>query len=146
MNRSTRLALSGLAFASILASACGSASGPRKIIVSETVCGNVRFLKMNLNETNRLILDNTKHSDTQGGMNLTLQKFPVAVIGDVPPNSTIGAPYSTIRLHAEPGQQSEVSLQPTFTGNYTALCQIVQIQQGGSGRQIIEKDLQFRLQ
>ncbi len=137
--------IAAIAVVSMLVSACGSlGGGPRKVVLNEGVCQNVKFLKLNLGETNHVIVDNRKFSDGQVGLTLVLNDFPLTVIGAVPPNSTIGDPYSTIRLRAAPGEQATVDLQPTFTGNYIAHCDVVVTK--GAGQRLVETDLTFQLQ
>jgi hypothetical protein len=112
--------------------------------VSEGVCNSVRFLKLKMGETNRLVLDNTQHGPDQKGISLDLNRFPVAVTGAIPEGSTIGSPYSTVKLHADVGQTQSVDLQPTFTGNYTATCTVF-LHQAGGDLQVVQKDLPFTL-
>lgn len=128
----------------VLAAGCSSLSGPRKVVINQTVCGNIHFLNMKLNETNRVVLDNKSYSSDQTGMSVTLNKFPVIVKGEVPPNSIIAEKLSTIRLHADPGQQQTVDLVPQFTGTFSGTC-AVSIKQGESGSQIRSTDIQFQI-
>lgn len=134
------------AFAAILATAVscsGLTGGPRKIVVTDGVCGNVRFLKMKLGVTNRLVLDNRKPTESQVGLGLIMTDFPVIVKGEVPENSTIGAQKSTIRLRANPGEQKTVDLEPTFTGEYKAQCNV--FLQRDANQRIVQQDLTFEL-
>ncbi len=130
---------------SLLASACGSGGGPRKVIVSQRVCGNVKFLRMNLGETNRLILDNRDHSDDQAGMTVNVTRFPVVIKGPVPEGSKVDAPYSTIRLRAQPGEQQSVDLEPTLSGTYNGTCSVTIIKANGSGQQVLQEGISFEL-
>jgi hypothetical protein len=139
-----RIALVSMLGLSLLSAACGGLSGgPRKVVVNEDVCANVRFLRMKLGETSRVIVDNSKHSDNQNGITLVLADFPLLVKGEVPPNSTIGSPLSTIRLQAKPGEQTSVDVQATYTGTFTAQCNVTL--RDKNGLRIVQKDLTFQL-
>jgi hypothetical protein len=118
--------------------------GPHKVVFNEGVCASARFLGMNLNETNRVVVDNSKHSEGQTGLTVTLTKFPVRVKGEVPPNSTIGDVVSTIVLSTPPGEERSVDLVPTFTGTYTATCGVA-IRQAGSSTQIQQTDIDVQI-
>jgi hypothetical protein len=108
-----------------VAAACGGSSGPRKVLVNEGVCGGqARLLRMKLNAVNRVVLDNTQHSDQQQSITLNLDRFPVLVKGDIPEGSTIGTRLSTIRLTSAAGETNSVDLQPTGTGTYKAQCNV----------------------
>jgi hypothetical protein len=61
------------------------------------------------------------------------------VKGDVPPNSTLGDPYSTITLTAQSGDEASVDVVPTQSGNYTAVCGVVT-----AGR-VVAKDISFQI-
>jgi hypothetical protein len=109
----------------VVASACGGSSGPRKVVVNEGVCGGqVRLLRMKLNEVNRVILDTTQHSDQVQSITVNLDRFPVLVKGDIPTGSVIGTSLSTIRLTSAAGEEHSVDLQPTGTGTYQAQCNV----------------------
>jgi hypothetical protein len=131
--------------AAVVAGGCTALTGggPHKVVVNEGVCANVRFLLLNLNKTNHVVLDNTKHSEQQGGMSITFEKFPVIVKGAVPQGSVIGDQLSTIRLHADPGEQATVDLVPTFTGTFKATCGTSFKQE--SGVQIQQNDISFQI-
>jgi hypothetical protein len=145
MNKLFGMMMPVLAGAAVMAGGCTAltGAGPHKVVVNEGVCANVRFLQLNLNKTNHVVLDNTKHSDAQAGMSITFEKFPVIVKGEVPQGSVIGDQLSTIRLHANPGEQTSVDLVPTFTGTFKATCGTA-IKQG-SGQQIQQKDIAFQI-
>ncbi len=145
MTRLLRMAITSTIALSLLASACGGSGGPRKVVVNQRVCGNVKFLRMNLGETNRVILDNREHSDDQAGMSMSLTKFPVVVKGPVPEGSKIDSPFSTIKLHAAPGEQTSVDLEPTFSGTYNGTCNVTLTKANGAGQQVIQKGLSFEL-
>lgn len=132
-----------LVAAIVVATGCSGVSGPHKVVINQGVCGNIRFLNMNLNQTNRVILDNTTHSEDQTAMAVTLEKFPVIVKGEVPQGSTIADKLSTIQLHADAGKQQSVDLVPTFTGTYKATCAIA-IKQG-AGSQVSQHDISFQI-
>jgi hypothetical protein len=145
MKRIFRVATASLLVAALLASACGAlAGGPRKVVLSEAICENVRLLKMKVGVTNRVVLDNNERSENQTGISVSFDDFPVAVVGPVPEGSTIGSPTSTIKLSADPGAKQSVDLQPTFTGTYNATCTII-LKKGTSGQQIVQKTVRFQL-
>ena len=144
MNKFPRIVVGATLAVSLLASACSGASGPRKVIVSQRVCGNVKFLRMKLGETNRVILDNREHSDDQNGMSVRLTKFPVIVRGAIPEGSKIDSPFSTISLNAAPGEQKSVDLEPTFTGSFDGTCTVRFTKPGGGGQQVRQQGLTFQ--
>lgn len=145
MNRLRARGLAPLiAITIIIAVGCSSVSGgPNKVVLNEGVCDNVRFLQMKLNQTNRVVLDNKTYSEKQNGMSVTLEKFPVIVKGEVPAGSTIGDQLSTIRLHANAGEQKSVDLVPTFTGTFRATCGTST--DLGSGAQVRQNDISFQI-
>ncbi len=129
----------------LAAVACTSGSGPRKVIVNENICGGqVRLLRMKLNEVNRVILDNTQHSEQQQSITLNLDRFPVLVKGDVPEGSTIGTRLSTIRLTSAAGESKSVDLQPTGTGTYKAQCN-VSLKDAGGQRRFVQTNVDFQI-
>ena len=145
MMKGSRILASCLMGAAVVAGACsGLTGGPHKMVFNEGVCTSARFLRMNLNETTRVVVDNSKHSEGQSGLSVTLTRVPVRVKGEVPPNSTIGDVVSTIVLSAPPGEERSVDLVPTFTGTYTATCGVA-IRQGGSNTQIRQTDIEVQI-
>jgi hypothetical protein len=145
MKKLSRMMMPALAAAAVMAGGCTAltGAGPHKVVLNEGVCANVRFLQLQLNKTNHVVLDNKKHSEGQAGMSITFEKFPVIVKGEVPQGSVIGDQLSTIRLHANPGEQSTVDLVPTFTGTFKATCGTSVTQ--GAGVQIQQKDISFQI-
>jgi hypothetical protein len=127
--RGGSLVLLGLA-AIMAATACGG-SGPRKIVLNEQVCADVGLLRLELNKTNRVILDNSRHSDLQRGMGIALEGFPMVIVGAPPPGTEIGATFTTVRLNAAPGEEAQVDVRPTFTGDYVAECRVTFEREGG---------------
>jgi hypothetical protein len=145
MMKASGLLVASLMSAALIAGACGGVTGgPRKVVFNETVCASARFLRMNLNETNRVVVDNRKHSDNQVSLGVTLVRFPVRVKGEVPPNSTIGDVLSTIVLGAPAGEEKSVDLLPTYTGTFTATCSISTKNQSGSQVQQTDIDVQIK--
>ena len=133
-----------LAAASLAAACGGSGSDVRKVIVNEGVCGGqVRFLRMKLGETNRVIVDNKQHSANQESIALVLDRFPLLVKGDVPEGSTIGSPYSTINVRSAAGEEHSVDVEPTFSGTFKAQCNVSL--HDGSGRRIVQTTVTFEL-
>lgn len=142
MRRTILLAMTALALGATFAAACES-GGTRKVVVSQRVCGNVSFLRMPLNETSRVVLDNTDHSEDQAGMSLTMQDFPVEIVGEVPEDSSIGPSRATILLSAQPGEESDVEVRPLFTGIYRASCKVTIRDE--SGLRVVDYPLDFQL-
>jgi hypothetical protein len=142
MRRILLLAMTALALGATLAAACGS-DGTRKVVVNQRVCGNIPFLRVSVGETSRIVLDNTDHSDDQAGMSLTMQDFPVEIVGEVPEGSSIGPSRATILLSAQPGDESEVEVRPLFTGIYRASCKITVRDEGGL--RVVDYPLDFQL-
>jgi hypothetical protein len=140
-----RLFVAAVLTAASVAGACGTGgSGVRKIIVNEGVCsGDVRFLRMKLGETNRVIVDNTQHSANQDGLSLILDRFPLLVKGDVPEGSTIGSPYSTIPIKSGAGEERSIDVEPTFSGTYKAQCNLSLHDE--AGRRIVQTTVTFEL-
>ena len=144
-SRTTLVSIAGAVMA--LAAACGGgSSGPRKVIVTEGICGGqVAILRMKLGQTNRVILDNTQHSGDQESITLNLDRFPVLVQGDVPEGSVIGTRLSTIRVTSPAGEQKSVDLQPTGTGTYKGTCNVSLHDQTTGERRFISTNVTFQL-
>jgi hypothetical protein len=128
----------------VAAAACGDGGGGRRVVVREDVCGNVRLLRLELGESNRITLDNTQHGDNQGGLTLRMNNFPLIIRGEIPPNSVIGDPFSTVVLQAPPGEERSVEVEPTFTGTYTGVCGVT-LNEPDGGVKIVSFDLTFEL-
>lgn len=125
---------------SMIAAGCdGVGGGPKKVVINDRVCASVTFLRMTVGETHRVVLDAGGASEGAQSMSFRMQDFPVVVKGDVPPNSTLGDPYSTITLTAQAGDETSVDVVPTLAGNYTAVCGIVT-----AGR-VVAKDIAFQI-
>ena len=119
-------ALAPFLWGAVIIVACGGISGgPKKIVVNETVCVNAGFLRMDVNETYRIVVDNSTFTPGQSQLSVLMSNFPVVVKGDVPPNSTIGDPLSTIVLLARPGEEKSVDIVPTRSGRFTATCNVI---------------------
>lgn len=121
-----RLAFTGLCASLAVIIACGSVGGgPKKIVINETVCLNAGALRLDVNETYRVIVDNKNFTPGQSQLSLLMANFPIVVKGDVPPNSTIGDPFSTVVLLARPGEEKSVDIVPTQGGRFTANCNVI---------------------
>jgi len=129
--------------AAALATVACSGGGPREVRINEAACGLRTGQRLVVGKTNRIILDNRKHDETQIGMNLILQDFPVVVHGQLPEGSTIGSPFSTIRLHANPGETASVDVEPTYTGSYDATCELSVRRENGT--RLIQQLMPFDL-
>lgn len=124
----------------ITAAGCSAVSGgPKKVVINERVCASVTFLRMNVGETNRIVLDAETTSEGARSMSFRMPDFPVVVKGDVPPNSTLGTDVSTITLTAESGKEASVDVVPTRAGNFTAVCGVV------TSARIVAKDITFQI-
>ena len=125
-------------------SSCDSLGGePRKVIINEITCTDVAFLRMNLGEETRIIVDNTEHSETQEGIVLVLDEFPVTVTGELPPNTQVGADFTTLRLNAPAGEKVSVDVRPLYTGQFPGLCTMQVANQGGGT--VLQYDLTFEI-
>jgi hypothetical protein len=105
-------------------SACDSLTGEgsKKVVITESVCANISLLRMNLGQETKIVVDNTDHGPTQQSITLFLTEFPVVVVGDLPPDSSVGTSFTTMRLKALAGETTSVTVRPIFTGDYTAAC------------------------
>jgi hypothetical protein len=136
----SRVALAVTCVAMLAASGCGAVGGgPKKVVINERVCASVSFLRMTVGETSRVVLDASGGSEGAQSMSFRMEDFPLAVKGDIPPNSTLGDPYSTITLTAQTGEEKSVDVVPTLAGNYTAVCGVVT-----AGR-VVAKDISFQI-
>ena len=141
---SRRLLILGIIVSALLVSACGQLTGGgKKLVITEGVCGNVRFLRMKIGQETNIVLDNSKHSTDQDGMSLVMTRFPVTITGDIPPNTEIGSQFTTFALRAAPGETASVSVKPLFAGEYNADCNI-SIDRGDS-QTVIQKTLTFQI-
>ncbi|MBI5284399.1 MAG: hypothetical protein HY874_04815 [Chloroflexi bacterium] len=123
MMNASRALVSLLAGAGLLAAACGGVSGgPRKVVFNESVCANARFLRMTLNETNRIVVDNRKYSPGQAGLGVRFEGIPVLIKGEVPQGAVIGDRVSTFHITTQAGEEKSLDVVPNFTGTYTAKC------------------------
>ena len=77
------------------------------------MCNDVQFLRLNVGETNRIVLDNSNHSAEQGGIVLTLVEFPILIRGDLPPGTTVGSTFTTTAIEAAPGAEASIDVEPT---------------------------------
>jgi hypothetical protein len=136
-----RLIFAALCAATLIAGvACDSiGGGPKKIVINETVCANAGSLRMDVNETYRVVVDNSSFTPGQSQLSLLMLNFPIVVKGDVPPNSTIGDPFSTVVLLARPGEEKSVDIVPTRGGRFTANCNVVV----GGRSTVLEVDFQI---
>jgi len=135
-----RAALALTCLSMLAATGCGAVGGgPKKVVINERVCSTVTFLRMRVGETSRVVLDASGGSEGAQSMSFRMEDFPLTVKGAVPPNSTLGDPFSTITLTAETGDESSVDVVPTRSGTYTAVCGVVT-----AGR-IVAKDITFQI-
>ena len=128
---SRRLLILGIIVSALLVSACGQLTGGgKKLVITEGVCGNVRFLRMKIGQET-------------DGMSLVMTRFPVTITGEIPPNTEIGSQFTTFALRAAPGETASVSVKPLFAGEYNADCNI-SIDRGDS-QTVIQKTLTFQI-
>lgn len=112
-----------LALSAIGATACDSITGgPKKIIFNETICANQAVIRMDVGTTYRLVLDNDTLSPNQNGMTVRMDRVPLVIKGAVPPNSTIGDPFSDVVFQAQPNEETTVDVVPTRSGAYQISC------------------------
>lgn len=117
-----RVATAVMLPALLLAGACGTGDGAKKVVVSESVCQNARFLRMDVGEKHKIVLDNGNFSIGQTSMSFLLERFPVQIQGEVPENATINGNLTTVGINAAPGDQSSIEVIPTQAGTFTAQC------------------------
>ena len=123
MTKTTRALAAFLALGAIAGVACDSVTGgPTKIVFNETICANQAVVRMTGGTTYRLVLDNDILSQNQSGMTVRMPDVPLVIKGEVPKNSIVGDPFSTIVLTAPPNEESRVDVVPTRTGTYPIVC------------------------
>jgi hypothetical protein len=125
----------------LTATACDAigGGGPKKVVVNDRVCASVTFLRMTAGETHRVVLDVNGGVEGTQSMSFRLDQVPMNIVGDVPPNSTIGEQFSTVTLTAEEGDEASVDIVPTRAGNYKAVCGIV------TGGRIVARDISIQV-
>ncbi len=106
----------------LIAAACGVGDGATKVVVSETVCANARFLRMKVGETHKVVLDNGQHSLGQTGMSFRMDRFPMQIKGDVPEGAEVDGNLTSVGLIAAPGDEASIEVIPTQAGQFTANC------------------------
>lgn len=123
MSRNLRRALPLFAVLALLAAACSSISGgPKKVIVNQTVCQNAAFLRLTVDKTHRIVLDNTNPTPGQVQFTLRIENAPFVFKSELPPNSKVGNPNSTLVLQAKPGEEKRVDIQPRSSGVFEGSC------------------------
>ncbi|MBI5288573.1 MAG: hypothetical protein HY873_06330 [Chloroflexi bacterium] len=143
MNR-IRLAVLGLLLLPALLTACDSlGAGPKKLIITEGGCQNLKFLRMKLGQETRIVLDNEKHHETQDGMSLVMDRFPMTVTGDPPPQITYGPDFTSVTLSTNPGEKTSVDVKAFATGEYKANCNIAITQ--SDSNQVIQTKIAFQI-
>ncbi len=90
--------------------------------MSESVCQNARFLRMEVGKTHKVVLDNGQHSIGQTGMSFRMDRFPMQIEGDVPENAEVNGNLTSVGLTAAPGEESSIEVVPTQAGTFTAQC------------------------
>lgn len=112
-----------LALSAIVTTACDEiAGGPEKVVFNETICANQAVVRMQVGTTYRLILDNDILTPNQSGMTVRMTDVPLVIKGDVPRNSVIGDPLSTVVFQAQPNEETRVDVVPSRTGTYPIQC------------------------
>ncbi len=123
MTHPLRAAVAVLIPAALIVSACGSVSGgPKKIIFNEPICANQAVIRMTVGETRRLVLDNKVFSQGQNGMTVRMIDVPLVIKGDIPPNTVVGDPLSSIVFSAAPDTETRVDAVPTQAGTFDIQC------------------------
>lgn len=123
MTKTTRALAAILALAAVAASACGGVSGgPKKIVFNETICANQAVVRMTLGKTYRLVVDNDILTQGQNGLTVRMPEVPLVMKGEVPKNSIVGDPFSTVVLSAPPNEEAQVDVVPNRTGTWGIQC------------------------
>jgi hypothetical protein len=129
----------GLIFAS-----CDSLTGgSKKVVANEQVCADVNFLNMKLGEETKIVLDNSQHSEQQYSLGLVLEEFPIIITSGFREDAQVGPDFTTVRLFTLAGEEDEITVKPTFTGQYVATCQVVISRE--SGDTAVQQELTFQI-
>jgi hypothetical protein len=131
--------------AAVFTTACDSLTGggTKKVIVNEQVCATVAFLNMKVGEETRIILDNSEHSEELTSLGLVLDEFPMVITSEFRPDAEVGPTYTSVSLYANAGDEDEITVEPTFTGNYAAQCQLTYSRP--TGDVAVQQDLTFQI-
>jgi len=98
---------------------------------------------MKLGQETRIVLNNEQHHDTQDGMSLVMDRFPMTVTGDPPPLVTYGADFTSVTLRTSPGETASVDVKAFSTGEYLANCNIALTQ--SDSNQVIQTKIAFQI-
>lgn len=123
MTNSMRALAAFLALSAIAVTGCDSVTGgPKKIVFNETICANQAVVRMTAGTTYRVVLDNDTITPNQNGMTVRMPDVPLVIKGDVPKNSIVGDPFSTVVLSAEPNEEARVDVVPSQSGTFPFQC------------------------
>jgi hypothetical protein len=132
MKRVNKTTLGAIAAVLLLAAACGEDEAGRRVVIDQNTCQSSELLRVNLNETTRIVIDNREHSENQKGLRISFLGIPFRFRGDIPRNSFIADPVSDVRLNAAPGQEVTMTVIPTFAGNFQMECGLILGTQSGA--------------
>lgn len=139
-----RLCMAGMVASAVIFASCDSLTGgTEKVVVNEQVCADVNFLNMKLGEETKIVLDNSQHSEQQYSLGLVLDEFPIIITSELPEDAQVGPDFTTVRLFTLAGEEDEITVKPTFTGQYVATCQVVISRE--SGDTAVQQDLTFQI-
>lgn len=116
--------------------------GPRKVIVNERVCSDTQLLRLNLGETNKIVLDNSEHGETQDGILFRLIEFPMIIRGTAPVGTSYRGEFVTTALEAAPGEEASMEVEPIYTGEFRAECNVTL--KRGTSNAIVQKVVLFQ--
>jgi hypothetical protein len=138
------LVAAGILTGGFLLAGCDSLTGGSpKVVVNEQVCANVNFLNMKLGEETKIVLDNSQHSEEQYSLGLVLEDFPIILTSGFREDAQVGPDSTTVRLFTLAGEEDEITVKPTFTGQYEATCQVVISR--ASGDTAVQQGLTFQI-
>jgi len=123
----------GLTAAVLLFSACDSLTGGEdKIIINEAVCGNAAFLNLTVGNETTIEVDNSRHSEKLAELVLIMQEFPMVITSELPPSTNVGPDFTSTTLPVAAGEKDSITIRPTFTGQYPAVCSLTYDDEVGS--------------
>lgn len=122
----TRFAVCVFVAAAFALAACASVGGgPKRLVINESVCLNTGFLRLDVGEKRRIVVDNTNPPPGLTQFTFRMPDFPIVITGEVPPQSTIGERTTTLIVITMPGEEKTVDIVPRETGSFTAHCSAI---------------------
>jgi hypothetical protein len=121
-----RVAIFVLVAAGCALVACDSVGGgPKRLVINETVCLNTGFLRLDVGEKRRIVVDNKNPTPGLTQFTFRMPDFPIVITGEVPPQSTIGERTTTLIVITKPGEEKTVDIVPRETGSFVAHCSAI---------------------